>query len=157
MIRAFLFDLSRTLLFPVDTEYKGELNKLHSELSLDPNYNFLDYFSLDKSTLNYLSSIKGKYDLYIFTSGSIQNDPAIKPELENVFKKIYSAEKIGLSKKDPKSYEFIAKDIGRTPDEILYIDDSEVNIKAAKMAHYNTVLFSELEELRRKIAKVLKN
>lgn len=155
MIKAFLFDLSRTLLFPVDKDYAGELNKLHSELSSRPNYSFFENFQLDEGIMSYLKSIRDKYELYVFTSGSIQDTPEIKGRLDEVFKKIYSSEKIGLSKKDPKAYEHVAKDIGMTPDEILFVDDSEANVKAAKTARMNAVIYSQLEKLRDKISEVL--
>lgn len=134
MIKTLLFDLSRTLLFPANKDYTGELNKLHSELSSKPNYSFFENFQLDEGIMSYLKSIKDKYELYMFTSGSIQDAPEIKRRLDEVFKKIYSSEEIGLSKKDPKAYEYVAKDIGMAPDEILFIDDLETNVKAAKTA-----------------------
>lgn len=155
MIKVFLFDLSRTILFPKDKSYKGELNALHKKLSLKPNYNFSDHFELDEGLLTYLHSIRNERDLYIFTSGSIQNAPEIKPRLNEIFKKIYSSEDIGISKKDPRSYEFIAKDIGVTPDEILFMDDSKENIKIAREVGFVTALYREFDELRKKLRKVL--
>lgn len=151
MIKVLLFDLSRTLLFPTDKKYKGELNKLHKELSTNPNYIYAEHFYLDEGVLNYLKRIKDKYGLYVFTSGSIQNAPEIKPKLIEVFKKVYSVEEISLSKNNPKSYEFIAKDLGITPDEMWFIDDSEKNIKAAKSAGVNVRLFRDFDKLRQEL------
>lgn len=105
--------------------------------------------------MSYLRSVKDKYGLYVFTSGLIQNAPEIKDRLDEVFKKIYSSEKIGLSKKDPKAYEYVAKDVGVAPDEILFIDDLEANVKAAKTTGMNAVVYSQLGELRKKISEVL--
>ncbi len=154
MIKALLFDFSRTILFPKDRSYQGGLNSLHKEMSLREGYNFLDHFELDEHLLGYLKSVKSKYKLYIFTSGSVQNAPEIKPRLDEIFDKIFSAEEIGLAKNDPKAYEYIAEAIGLTPDEVLFTDDTEENIKAAKSIGMNTTLYKELEELRRKISEV---
>ncbi len=155
MVKAFLFDFSRTILFPKDKNYKGELNALHKELSSQADYVFLDHFELDNGLLSYLETIKDKYELYIFTSGSIQNAPEIKPRIDQIFKRIFSSEEIGLSKKDPEAYEYISSQIGKTPDEVLFVDDSEANIEAAKQARMNVVLYKDLKELREKIKEIL--
>ena len=44
-----------------------------------------------------------------------------------------------------------------TPDEILFVDDAKGNIEVAKKVGINAVVYSELEELRRRIRIVLKN
>lgn len=155
MIKAFLFDFSRTILFPKDKNYGGELNALHKALSKQNDYNFLDHFKLDEGLLSYLETIKDKYELYIFTSGSIQNAPEIKSRLDKIFKKIFSAEGIGFSKKDPKAYEYISDQIGITPDEVIFVDDSEPNIEAAKQAKMNVFLYKDFRDLREKVAKIL--
>lgn len=147
MIKAIIFDLSRTLLFPRDSGFKGELNAFHSEHKKEPDYQFLDHFKLNEELLTSLRGIKSKYNLYIFTSGSIQNAPEIKPRLDEIFKKIYSSEVIGLGKKDPEAYSFIAKDIGVRPFEILFIDDSKNNLQAAKQADLNVRHYKEFLKL----------
>lgn len=155
MRKAYLFDLSRTILFPKDKSYQGELNARHKELSLDKDYNFSDHFELDEELLNYLNSIKDRCESYIFTSGSIQNAPEIKSRLEQVFKKIFSAEEIGFKKTDPKAYEYILEQIGRRPYEVLFIDDSRANIEAAQQAGLGTWLYSDYKDLEERIKKSL--
>jgi len=155
MIKAYVFDLSRTLLFPKDKDYKGELNKLYRELLNTPNFDFSEHFYLDEETLNYLRSLKVKCDLYIFTSGTIQNAPEIKPRLGEIFKKIFSAEEMGLSKKGVEAYKKLAGELKVQPYELLYVDDSEANIKAARSAGLNTVLFTDFMNLRKKLQKHL--
>ena len=146
MITTLLFDFSRVLLFPKDKSYRGELNPLHAELSKNPNYKFLDYFELNAELLRFLKGIKDRSELYIFTSGTIQDAPEIQPTLRDIFVRVYSAERIGLSKKDPDSYSFIANDLGINAGEILFIDDTAANIKAARAAGLETLLFVSTQE-----------
>ena len=155
MINAYVFDLSRTLLFPKDKSYKGELNKLYKELINTHNFNFSDYFYLDEEILSYLEYLKRKCDLYIFTSGTIQNAPEIKPRLHEIFKKIYSAEEMGLSKKDMNAYMKLSEKMKVKAYEIMYVDDSEVNIKAARSAGLNAILFTDFINLRKNLQKHL--
>lgn len=143
MITTLLFDFSRVLLFPKDKSYRGDLNPLHDELSKQPDYNFLDYFELNAQLISFLKGIKDSCRLYIFTSGTIQDAPEIQPTLRDIFVKIYSAEGIGYSKKDPSSYRFIANELGIDPSEILFIDDTATNIEAAGL---ETLLFVSTQE-----------
>lgn len=155
MINTLLFDFSRVLLFPKDKDHIGDLNPLHAELRKNPGYRFLDYFELNTDLMRFLKGIKSKYQLYIFTSGSIQDAPEIQPELRGVFAKIYSAEKIRHSKRDPASYEFIANDLHKRPDEILFIDDTAANIEAANAAGLETLIFTSTQDAISKIRQIL--
>lgn len=151
MVKALLFDFSRTLLFPKDKTYTGGLNDLYKKISLNTNFKFFDYFELNKGLLDYLETLKYKFNLYIFTSESIQEDPAIKNEIEEIFKKVFSAKELGLSKKDPKAYEFIAKELNLDPNEILFIDDTSVNLESAKISGFATLQYknnSVINELK---------
>lgn len=156
MITALVFDFSRVLLFAKDKNYKEDLNPLNKKLSLEnPNYNFLNHFELNEEIVSFLETIKDKFDLHIFTSGSIQNNSAVKGRLNKVFKSIISAEEIGVSKKEPAGYLEVAKRIGKSPSEILFIDDSVSNIKAAGEAGLNTFQFQGNKELFTKLKSLL--
>lgn len=146
MIKALLFDFSRTLLFPKDKNYTGSLNDLYKQNRDNPDFNFFAYFVLNAELIDYLKSVKEKFKLYIFTSESVQNDPAIIIDLNKVFDKIYSAKEIGLSKKDINSYKHIVSDLNLNPNEILFVDDSVENIKVSKTLGINTHVFSSNKE-----------
>ncbi len=147
MIKALLFDFSRTLLFPKDNQYVGSLNELYRLKRDEINFNFFNYFELNDRAIDLLKPLKDKYKLAIFTSDSIQNDPAIYNKLSSVFIKIYSAKEIGFSKSDPKAYELIANDLNLSPDEIVFIDDSKVNIDTASIAKLDTITYIGFNEL----------
>ena len=83
MITAIIFDFSRVLLFPKDKNYKGKLNALHRELSKKPDYDVLENFEFNDELLSYLDKIKNKIDLYVFTTGIIQDSPKIKKSGKN--------------------------------------------------------------------------
>lgn len=64
-----------------------------------------------------------------------------------MFSKIYSANELGISKKDPGSYEYIAEDLGVKTDEIFFTDDTATNIEAAKSAGVLTRLYLSNDDL----------
>lgn len=156
MIKTLLFDFSRVLLYPTDKAslpsdegktYSGSLNTLHRELKDNESYYLFNYFELNEELLEYLKTIKDKFELCIFTTDIIQNDPLIREKIDPVFFKIYSANELGISKKDTQSYKFIAKDLGKNPDEIFFTDDTERNIEAAKEAGLQTYIYVNNKEL----------
>ena len=156
MIKVLLLDFSRTLLFPKDAEYKGDLNPLHKELSQKGGYNFSNYFELNNDLLKFLKGLKDKYKIYIFTSGSIQNVSEIKEKLDEVFDGIFSSEETGFSKKVPEAYEHLAEKLNVKPQEILFIDDSEANIEVARSVGYWILRYQTNEKIMGEINKLLK-
>lgn len=146
MIKAIITDFSRVLLFPTDETYLGSLNGLHKQLSQEPNYNILDNFKINTELLDFYGSLKGRVNLYIFTSETIQDDPAFQQSIKPVFDSIFSAAKLGINKKEFSAYEALLKEINLKPYEVLYVDDAEVNILAAKEAGLNVLTFKTTNE-----------
>jgi FMN phosphatase YigB (HAD superfamily) len=142
MITTLLFDLSKVFLFAKDKGYTGELNALHSKLKVDPNYKFFDHFEFNEELINYIKNFKENIDVYMFTSGTIQETPQVKMKIGNLFKDIFSAEKLNLPKTAPASYIALSEMIGKSPEEILFIDDSSENLTAAQKAQFSTILFT---------------
>lgn len=147
MIKVLLFDFSRVLLHPTDQTFSGSLNKLHRELKDQESYYLFNYFELNKELLDSLKSLKNKFKLCIFTTDIIQNDPLIREQIDPLFSKIYSASELGISKKDPESYKFIAGDLKVLPEEIFFTDDTESNIEAAKSVGVKTQLYLSNDDL----------
>lgn len=148
MIKALISDFSRVLLFPKNRNYKDSLNSLHKELSVRTGYKILDYFELNNELLDYYRSLTGKLDLYIFTSETIQDAPDLRPFIRPVFKGVYSALKMRTSKKEEEAYKRLASTLGLAPREIIYIDDGQANVEAAKKAGFQTILYQDNESLK---------
>lgn len=155
MITTLLFDFSRVLLNVKDKSYTGFLNDLHKEMSSQLDYNFFDYFELNEELLKFLETIKGKYSLYIFTTGSVQNVPEVRKRIDPIFRKIYSSEELAFNKKDPQSYLFIAKDLNKNPGEMLFTDDQSENIKSAQTAGLITIQFQSNKQFMNELSKIM--
>lgn len=154
MIKALVSDFSKVLLFPKEPNCQGKLNDLYCTKLGEKNFNFTNYVTFNEELLSYFQLLKDKVELYIFTSGIMQEDREIQARIRAIFTKIYSAEKFRLDKQEPSAYLFITKDINRRPSEIVFIDDKEANVNAAKSAGLNgiqfasnTQLFNELKRL----------
>lgn len=152
MIKAILSDFSRTVCFPTDPEYSGSLNDLHDKLKNSESYTIWDHYSLNDELLAYYGELRKQYDVYLFTTRYLQEWPEIKEKISSVFKKIYSVAADNLpGKKDPQAYIQIATDLGLSTESILFIDDDDENLEAAKQAGVLTVRF---ESERQAIADI---
>ncbi|NPD06885.1 HAD-IA family hydrolase [Nocardioides sp. zg-1308] len=58
---------------------------------------------------------------------------------------VYSHE-VGLAKPDPAAYELTARRLGVAPGEVLFLDDVEANVEAARAAGWHAVLHTGTEE-----------
>lgn len=156
MIKTIIFDFSRVLLFPMDDNYSSSLNGLNDELSerFGENYNFFEYFKLNDEILEKIKELKEKdLTFYIFTTDKIQDKPEVQEKIGNLFEKIFRAKELGILKTEPKAYLSLIHEIGCSDSEVIYIDDTEANIEAAKSVDLNTIkyvnnkqLFSEMEQ-----------
>ena len=142
MITTILCDFSRVLLIPKDPNYTGKLNRLHKDLfKKDPNYHFFDYFIFNEELLNYFKSLKPRYSLHIFTTGTVQNHPDSRKVIDPIFETIFSAEEYSLHKNAPHAYIFIARKLNKTPEEIFFIDDKRQNVEAALKTRLTAVQY----------------
>ncbi len=149
MIKAIVLDFSRVILLPKDKSYAGGLNALYDAHFQDDDYRFSDYFEFNDQLLQALEGIKDVYSLHVFTTGHVQNTPEVQKRISGVFKSVHSVEDIPFDKSDPEGYQHIATTLGYAPQEVLYIDDQLKNIKVARQAGFDTLLFESNEALFR--------
>lgn len=89
--------------------------------------------------LDYLQELRKRYNVYILSN----NNPAIMgwarstaftPEgrsLSDYADKLYLSYEIGITKPDPRIFEYMMKDAGILPEETLFVDDGKRNIDTA--------------------------
>lgn len=124
MIKIILSDVARTFLFVKDPNWTDTLNSLYADLeSKQTEYDFWSYFEVSHEYLEIMKELKQKYRVNMYTSGYIQNYPALNSLLTPVFENIFNEESVGHKKTDPQAYKVIAARLGVDPQEILFIDD----------------------------------
>ncbi len=156
MITTVISDFSRVILQPIDANHEGGLNALHKELIQQlGTYDLWEYFVINEELLSFYSSLKPTVSINIFTKGTIQKEPQIKEKITPIFENIFSATELNLSKKDPESYKLIAKKLNVQPEEILYVDDQQGNIDAAKQAGMNVILFTSTKQILKEIHEII--
>jgi HAD superfamily hydrolase (TIGR01549 family) len=156
MIKALVSDFSRVLLLPKDTSYLGGLNALHKILSGNDDYNLESHFELNQELLDFYKTLGDKkINLYIFTTGSIQEHSLLESKIKNVFKQVFRSVNLGFEKTDILAYKTISRKIGVNPEEILYIDDNHRNVNTAKEAGMKTIKYESNEQAIKEIRELL--
>jgi len=151
-MKTYLFDLARVILFPKDPNYQGELNAKYKELKDTAGFSFYDHFMLNEELLEHISrNLKGA-SVCIFTSGSIQGAPELAEKL-NIFQCIFSAEELGMSKKEADSFKQLAKLMNKPETEIVFIDDMAENVGAATAAGMTAIQYQNNQQLIEQLAQ----
>lgn len=152
-------DLGKVLLFSTEEGFKGKLNPRHKQLmkELGNDYDFFDYFGLNEELLSLLSELKEQYPIHMITEGTIQNFPLLKEKLETAFDfaNIHSTGNLELDKKTPDAYTKILDELGLNPSDVLFVDDSAENIRAAREAGLQTIHFTSEEQAVQSLKKIL--
>ena len=156
MIKAIVSDFSKVILSPKNNNYDGAINDLHEKLLLeDNNYNFWKYFVLNQELLEFYNKIKNKLNIYIFTERYVQQHAPIKERLGDTFQDIFISTDLGIKKTDKEAYLLIADKIGFDTSKILFIDDKQVNIEAAKESGMVTILFKTNKDTIKNIEDIM--
>lgn len=64
-------------------------------------------------------------------------------EMLHGFHHYFLSYEIGLTKPDHRIYQYVAKTLDATPDEIVFVDDSRSNLNAARKVGYGTFNYTE--------------
>ena len=105
--------------------------------------------------IDFLRELSGKYDLYLLSNNngiSMVRCRQIFEEaglpMEKVFRKQYLSYEMKMLKPSPQIYRAVIEDIGLSPDEMLFIDDSVSNVAAAASLGIHAVQYVPGADLR---------
>ena len=83
-----------------------------------------------------------RWPLYLFSNTNPTHEahfiPAYAGTLRH-FRKLYLSSSIGLRKPDRAAFEYVARDIGVAPANILFFDDVLENVEGARAAGFQAV------------------
>jgi len=147
-MKLIIWDFSRTLLFPKAADYIGGLNKLYDKNKV---LGFNELFSINRELLDFIKSLKGKVKSVIFTSGNVQKVPGIAKQLKGLFVGIENVESVGYEKTNGKSYEALCEQYKVKPKDVLFIDDQEININAARRAGLEVFQYTDNKTIIEKV------
>lgn len=157
MIKALVSDVWHVLFFPKDFEIRGHSDQIRQKIAKKDNPSFFDTYFLNQELLDYFVSIKKQHQLKLalFSSGTMYKEPELQPLLLPIFESAFSSSEIHYQKSNPASYQYVAKQLGVTLSDLLFVDDSARNIDAAREAGGVAIHYHDNQQVMNAIDSVL--
>lgn len=136
-------------------------NELHSDKSL---YEILSLWKslyeswtkdVDWELLNFIEVLKNRYGVYLFTDTIDTHDEYNSTRgIYDKFTKVFRSHIEGVSKLGDDAFINVLSKINAKPEECVFIDDLEVNVKRAKTLGMWGIVHKSKEELSRELLKL---
>ncbi|NQV00807.1 MAG: HAD-IA family hydrolase [Parcubacteria group bacterium] len=114
---------------------------------------YQDKIIIDNGVLKFASNLKNKYRLLALANESkdgidLKNDKFKLPEL---FEKIYCSAYLNMAKPNKDIYEYVIEDANIDLSTTIFIDNQIENVKAAESLGIRSILFKNLEQLKKEL------
>ena len=138
-------------------EFTETINKEYSiTIPLDEmNSIFEEAIVPDDEMMDLVKRLKKKYKLILLSNN---NHPTIKilrqkyQQMLALFEKVYLSAELKIRKPDKKLFDYVINDLGLKPEECLFIDDKEKNIKGSEAAGMKGILFENISQFRKELS-----
>lgn len=126
-----------------------------SDAKLDKAWNKM-LLDIPKQRIEIIKQLKEKYQCVLLSNTNKIHYDFYRLEFEAVygyekfsdlFHNTYFSHEIGMRKPDKEIYDYVLKDLNLKPEEVLFIDDTQQNIVAAKALNWNTILWGDEHHL----------
>ncbi|MGI8420033.1 MAG: HAD family hydrolase [Candidatus Levyibacteriota bacterium] len=101
--------------------------------------------------LEVVKLLRKKYKVYLLTDTiDVHDQVNSKRAIYEQFDGVYKSFKMGMAKMDGENaFRYVISDIGASPEECVFIDDTERNIEIAKAIGMKAILFTDNEALQK--------
>jgi len=102
-------------------------------------------------TLDAIEAARGFLPCYAFSNTNKSHHAAWRtafPRIEPAFEKVFTSSDIGLRKPEPAAFAHVCQEIGQPPQAVLFFDDLEENVQAARACGLQAVLVRSPEDVR---------
>ncbi|MBN1646321.1 HAD family phosphatase [Candidatus Woesearchaeota archaeon] len=111
---------------------------------------------VDEEMLYYVKGLKNKFRLLALTN-ECKTGIELRIQkfgLDMLFEKIYCSARIGMVKPDPSLFKHVLSDSRLDASRCIFIDDKTDNVKAAEKMGIRSILFENIEQLKKELAKI---
>jgi len=118
----------------------------------------LNDFFIDREMLDFVHSLHKTYQTALLTNfpTHVHEFMRIKWHTEGAFDHVITSCDVKLLKPDPRIYQFTLDKLGCQPEEAIFVDDREVNVRAAEAMGIRSVHFQNREQGIKDIKALLK-
>lgn len=143
-----------------EDEHRKNVLKQFGLTMEDQDWFFAEFWGGDKKDqelVDYIYELKKDYITALLSNAWSRARVDIEPRyqfLDAFDFSVFSAE-INMAKPDPRIYEWVLDQIKVKPEEAIFVDDFEENIKAANQLGIHGILFKSTELVKADIQKLL--
>jgi len=118
----------------------------------------LNDFYIDREMLDFIHSINKTHQTALLTNfpAHVHEFMRVKWHTEGVFDHVIASCDVKLLKPDPRIYQFTLDQLGCQPGETIFVDDREVNVRAAEAMGIHSVHFQNRDQGMGEIKALLK-
>ena len=116
----------------------------------------LSYNKIIPGTIEVYKELKGKYKLAILSNNAtewVEDIRKIIP-IDDVFDLILFSNEVKMKKPDAEFFNLCSEKLGLKPEECVFVDDQNNNISAAQELGFNTIQFTDAEQLKEELNKL---
>jgi epoxide hydrolase-like predicted phosphatase len=142
----FLKRVGAILNHPISTIEAHELWK---------KFNKMEKGSIDWALVDYVESLKKNYKIHMLSNaidldaGNAEWADLIHKNFDNIYKSF----SIGHKKPNKEAFLHVLEKIGAKPEECVFVDDLQINIDAANELGINSVLYTNLDQLKKDFSR----
>jgi putative hydrolase of the HAD superfamily len=138
-ICAIIFDLGGVLIEIDWARYKKDKQPEGQEADLYP----YDYERLNAELARFMSDLRPRYKIATICNGGSREAVNRKFGLGELVDLMIFDREEGIAKPDPRIYQLAFQRLRVQPEEVVFVDDKERNVVAARRLGIHTVLFKE--------------
>jgi len=111
---------------------------------------------LDRTLLDYLRSLRGKYKTGLISNawGDLR-DFIVREKFDDAFDKMIISSEVGAAKPEPKIFQIALEQFGVKPNEAVFVDDFLINIEGCEKVGIKGIHFKDSESTLRQLKKLL--
>ena len=111
---------------------------------------------LDRTLLDYLRSLRGKYKTGLISNawGDLR-DFIVREKFDDAFDKMIISSEVGAAKPEPKIFQIALEQVGVKPNEAVFIDDFLINIEGCEKVGIKGIHFRDPETTLQQLKELL--
>jgi len=135
-------------------EFWARFSRMYGKKVEEELFGKFFHSSIDREVMDLITQLKGSSRV---VCGTNTLDPHYDYHLDrghyDIFDAVFASHKIGLSKPNPEFYRYILRNEGVNPENVFFVDDTEVNVLSAKRMGINATLFRDSKSLSLQITR----
>jgi len=117
---------------------------------------FYSIWKPENATFGIAQRLKKRYKIFALTNQSREVFGFLREKygLDKIFEDIFASYNVKFAKPDPRFFEHMLKETGIKPEECVFIDDREENVKVAKKLGMKAIVFKNPEDTEKQLQKL---